>query len=94
MDANKALCTRAEALDEACWQRLERKPRYQTLTEETRERYQANEKERIIREREFVNLKLNYEDVAEFDYQPRACQRPTLLLVAYRTSLLNVVWRA
>lgn len=66
----------ADALDQACWQRLERKPKYETLTDQTRQRFQENEKERIVEEREFVNLKLNYEDVAEFDYQPGHCQRP------------------
>ena len=65
----------AEALEEACWQRLERKPKYETLTDQTRERFQDNEKERIVIEREFINLKLNYEDVAEFNYRPGKCRR-------------------
>jgi len=78
MDANKALCSRAEALDEACWQRLERKPAYQTLTTETRdrERLQPHVKDDIVAERGYLKLKLNYEDVAEFDYQPGKCKRP------------------
>ena len=41
----------SEALDEACWQRLERAPRYETLTGQKRQRFQADEKERIVRER-------------------------------------------
>jgi len=76
MDNIAALRTRAEALEDAAWERLVRKPKYETLTEETRKRFQENEKERIAKEREFVNLKLNYEDVAEFDYQPGHCERP------------------
>lgn len=76
MDCNAALQTRAEALDEECWSRLERKPKYETLTGATRERYQQNEKERIVREREYLNLHLNFEDVAEFEYQPGKCSRP------------------
>ena len=43
-----ALRSRAEALDEACWQRLERAPRYETLTGQKRQRFQADEKERIV----------------------------------------------
>ena len=43
---------------------------------QTRRRFQANEKERIVKEREYINLELNHEDVAEFDYQPGKCQRP------------------
>ena len=83
MDCNSALRTRAEALDEACWQRLQRKPKFETLTDETsdRERRQPHVKERIIEEREFVNLKLNYEDVAEFDYKPGKCNRPYRVVV-------------
>lgn len=81
MDNSSALKTRTLALDEARWQRLERKPPYETLTEQTRERFQENEKERIVKERGFVKLKLNHEDVAEFDYQPGNCTRPYRVVV-------------
>ena len=80
MDNNVPMRTRAEALEEARYTRLEREPKYETLTEETRER-QENEKERIVNEREYVNLKLNYEDVAEFSYQPGNCSRPYRVVV-------------
>ncbi len=76
MDNNATLRARAEALKNADWTRLKRKPKYETLTGETRKRFQKNEKKQIVREREFVNLKLNYEDVAEFSYQPRKCGQP------------------
>lgn len=76
MDANAALRSRAEALDEACWQRMERGPKYETLTDRERQRFQTDEKGRIVRERGFVNLELNYEDVAEFSYQPGKCGQP------------------
>ncbi len=36
---------------------------------------------RIVEERGFWDVKLNYEDVAEFDYQPRACARPYRVVV-------------
>ena len=36
----------------------------------------ASQKQRIVEERGFLDVRLNYEDVAEFDYQPRACARP------------------
>jgi len=89
MANNAALRTRAEALEEARWERLERKPSYETLTDQTRERFQENEKERIVEEREFVNLKLNYEDVAEFSYQPGNCKRP-YRLVALRKNITKM----
>jgi hypothetical protein len=81
MDANSALCSRADALEADSWRRLERKPRYETLTDGTRQRFQENEKERIVRERAYVNLKLNHEDVAEFQYQPGKCERPYRVVV-------------
>lgn len=76
MNCNETMRSLAEALPEEAWSRLERKPSYETLTEETRTRYQRNEKERIVKEREYLNLRLNYEDIAEFDYQPGKCSRP------------------
>ena len=79
MDASAALCRRAHALAEGSWQRLERKARYQTLTNKRRHRFQEDEKERI--EREYPNLKLNHEDVAEFEYQPGKCKRPYRVVV-------------
>ena len=80
---------RAEALEEACWQRLERKPKYETLSDQPRERLQENEKERIVTEREFANLKLNYEDVAEFNYQPGNCKQP-YRVVALRKNITKM----
>lgn len=81
MDCNSAMRSRAEALEEACWQSLERQPKYETLTDETRKRYQPHEKKRIVKERGYLNLELNFEDVAEFDYQPGKCQRPYRVVV-------------
>lgn len=86
MDCNQALRSRAEQLDESCWQRLEREPKYETLTGTRRQRYQTNEKERIVHEREYLKLELNYEDVAEFSYQPKQCSR-SYRVVALRKNI-------
>ena len=86
MDSNATLRGHAEALDAACWQRLERAPRYETLTGQTRQRFQTNEKGRIVRERGYVNLELTYEDVAEFSYQPGKCDR-SYRVVALRKNI-------
>jgi hypothetical protein len=75
MDNNAALRSRAEALDESRWARLDRPAPYQTRTGQTRAR-RDNHKQRIVKEREYLNLELNFEDVAEFDYQPGKCGRP------------------
>jgi hypothetical protein len=76
MDANQALVSRTEALDEACWQRMERKAKDPPLTDQKRQRNQCNEKERIVQERGYVNQELNHEEVAEFSYQPGKCKEP------------------
>jgi hypothetical protein len=81
MDCMPKLRALAEALPEAEWQRLGRKPKYATLTEQTRERFQADEKGRIVRERGYLNLELKHEDVAEISYQPTKCERPYRLVI-------------
>ena len=85
MDCSPALRSRAEALPEECWRRLEREAKRAPLTKQTRRR-QPNEKERIVREREYVNLTLNYEDVAEFEYRPGKCDR-SYRVVALRKNI-------
>jgi hypothetical protein len=75
MDANQTLRGIAEALDESAWSRLQRPPAYEPATDQRRER-EPNHKRRIVAERGYVNLELNHEDVAEFDYQPGKCARP------------------
>jgi hypothetical protein len=75
MDSNAALRSRAEALDEAAWTRLHRPAGHESVTGQTRSR-EPNHKRRIVVERGYLNLELNGEDVAEFDYQPGKCTRP------------------
>jgi hypothetical protein len=69
-----ALRTRAEALPAAAWKRLHRAAPYVTKTGQTRKR-RHNRKREVIAERGFVNLRLDYEDVAEFTYRPGKCAR-------------------
>lgn len=73
MDAYPTLVARAQGLAESAWKCLQRRQKYTTIIGETRERYQSNEKQRIVVEREYVNLRLNHEDVAEFTYRPGKC---------------------
>jgi hypothetical protein len=86
MDCMPKLRALAEALPEAEWRRLERKPKYATRTEQTRERSQSDEKGRIVRERGYLNLALKHEDVAEISYQPHHCER-AYRLVAVRKNI-------
>lgn len=74
----------AEDLPELAWKRLVRKPKYEVATQE-RSRPE-NVKERIVKEREFENIRLASEQVAEFDYQPGKC-RKSYRIVALRKNL-------
>ena len=85
MDSNAALRKRAEALDESDWRRLRRRPPYESATGATRAR-RDNHKQRIVAERGYLNLELNGEDVAEFDYRPGKCAR-TYRVVALRKNI-------
>jgi hypothetical protein len=85
MDANAALRSRAEALDQTCWTRLERPGKPEPVSGQTRQR-QRNHKQRIVGERGYLNISLNAEDVAEFDYQPGKCARP-YRVIALRKNL-------
>jgi hypothetical protein len=74
MDNNAALRRAAEALDESAWTRLHRPPAYQPRTGQRRAR-RDNRKRQIVKQREYLNLELNHEDVAEFTYRPGKCKR-------------------
>jgi hypothetical protein len=58
---------------------LKRKAKYEVKTEE-REK-PGNVKEQIVREREFKNIRLESEHVAEFEYQPGKCRRTYRMIV-------------
>jgi hypothetical protein len=83
-DARANLVDMAEALPKGRWQRLERPARYEVKTEE-RER-PFNFKEQVVREREFDNIRLKSEQVAEFDYRPACCKK-TYRMVVVRKNL-------
>lgn len=74
----------ADDLPADAWQTLERPPRYQVATE-PRQRPE-NIKEPIVVAREFKNIRLISEDVAEFDYRPTACQQ-SYRMIAVRKNL-------
>jgi hypothetical protein len=72
-DAKKSLIVRAESLDETEWKRLERPPKYEVKTE-PRAR-PDNVKERVVVEKGYRNLALQWEDVAEFAHRPDKCAK-------------------
>ena len=78
-DARPNLVALAQHLPETAWQKLERPARYQIQTEpRTRP---DNVKERIVRQREYKNIRLESEQVAQFVYQPGKCQKGYRMVV-------------
>jgi hypothetical protein len=75
---------RADALPETAWQSLQRPLRY-TVQTRTRQR-PDNVKEAVVVRREFENIKLRSEQVAEFRYRPTAC-RTTYRMIVVRKNL-------
>lgn len=84
IDARSNLVKKAENLLKTRWKRLERPAKYKIRTR-PRSRPE-NVKERIVRQREFKNIRLDSEDVAEFDYRPTFCQK-TYRIVVVRKNL-------
>jgi hypothetical protein len=79
IDAMKPLIARAQALPAAAWKTLERPAQYPVQTQ-ARTRPE-NVKEQIVKQREFENIRLVCEDVAEFEYQPVACRQAYRVVV-------------
>lgn len=78
-DAIAPMVSMAESLDQSAWSRLDRLSNYLVRTKErTRP---DNVKERIVRERGYTNMRLLWEDVAEFDYRPGACSKAYRMVV-------------
>jgi hypothetical protein len=74
----------AESQPESAWNELKRPVRYEVRTQPRRR--PENVKEQVVREREFQNIRLQSEQVAEFDYSPTAC-RKTYRVVVVRKNL-------
>ena len=72
-DARLNLKEKADLLDESVWRRLKRPAKYDVKTTLRVKRDRV--KEQIVVAREYLNIVLKNEDVAEFDYQPTACKQ-------------------
>jgi len=84
LDATAARQLLADDLPLSAWQPLRRPPRYEVQTEpRTRP---VHVKEQIVRAREFQNIRLVREEVAECPYRPSACRR-SYRLIAVRKQL-------
>jgi len=74
----------ADNLPEGLWSPLLRPAKYEVKTQ-TRRR-SANVKERIVIERQYENIRLQSEDLGEFDYRPTKCNK-TYRIVVLRKNL-------
>jgi hypothetical protein len=78
-DAKQNLVTLADGLPEKAWKKL-RRPAAYTVKTEPRARAERV-KEQIVREREFKNIRLESEQVAEFEYRPTGCRKDYRMVV-------------
>ncbi len=79
LDAMPNLVEIADSLENEAWWPLRRDPKY-TVKTAPRARPE-NIKEGIVRSREFENIRLQSEEVAEFDYAPGHCRRSYRVVV-------------
>ncbi len=82
--AYSSLETQAEQLAKSQWKKLKRSPRHVVKTQPRAKGHPV--KENIVVEREYKNLVLKDEHVAEFDYQPTACDRAYRMIVVRKTT--------
>jgi len=78
-DAKKNLIEIADNLGKSAWKKLVRPPAYEA--QGPRRARPPRVKREVVRRRGFERLELHSEQVAEFDYRPRACRRAYRMVV-------------
>ena len=82
IDAHAKRVEIAENLGQTRWRRLHRPPAYTTLSDPpVRRARPVNVKQQVVVNREFKNIRLQSEHVAEFDCQPVLCRRSYRVVV-------------
>ena len=84
IDAMPVLKGMADDLPQHAWRPLHRRVKHERRGAPRRR--PKNVKEQVVREREFENIRLKSEEIAESDYRPGACQK-TYRLVVVRKNL-------
>jgi hypothetical protein len=82
IDAMPNLYQIVEKLPRREWKRLERQVKREIKTAPRKR--PENVKERIVEEREFENIRLEGEWVAEFEYQPVKCKKPYRVVAVWK----------
>jgi len=85
-DAVKLLVETAEVLTNDEYRELHRKADA-ALDESQRRAKQPRVKEAIVHDKEYLNLRLLKEEIAEFEHQPRKAKRPYRMVVVCKTLL-------
>ncbi|MGH3426113.1 MAG: IS1380 family transposase, partial [Mycobacteriales bacterium] len=78
-DKHQSLEIQAELLPPSAWKKLIRPPRYDVATQPRAK--PKNVKKKIVAQRHFKNLKLQWEDVAEIIYRPTKCRKDYRLII-------------
>jgi hypothetical protein len=78
-DAHANLVGMAEQLPPRAWRQLRRPPRYAVATRPRQRPDQV--KDAIVKQRQFETLRLQSEQVAEFNYRPTACRQEYRMVV-------------
>lgn len=78
-DASQTMLLLAESLENRDWKQLNRPARYVVQTK-PRQR-PADIKREIVRQRDYLNMELKSEQVAEFKYRPHACRKTCRVVV-------------
>lgn len=82
IDAMPNLYEIAESLPEEAWKTLKREARYEVKTSPRARPH--NVKQEVIERREFEDIRLIKEHVAEFSYRPTACNRDYRVVVVWK----------
>ena len=86
-DATKNLVDMAEGLDKRRWRALER--REKASSDRKKRKRPVNVKEQIVVEKQYKNITLEKEHVAELSYQPSKCKRPYRVIVLRKKLLVE-----
>ena len=82
LDAMPNLYEIVENLPQRAWKRLCRRVKHEVQT--TPRARPANVKEQVVKEREFTNIRLVKEYVAEFKYRPTLCKKTYRVVVVWK----------
>lgn len=82
IDASPAYAAHVEKIPTEVWQKLERAPKYRVKTKPRARPRKV--KQHVVEDRQFKDIRLVKESVAEFRYTPTACDREYRMVVLFK----------